>query len=117
MEYSTLSDKFETTYHKPGVTFCVALGQMVHRVVDSGRDDTGCGRWSYITYAAKEGNKLAIVSAYRICKHTNPGDLTPSKQKLLIMYEDKELRTYLVDPQICNTSLKNSKRPGMKRSS
>jgi hypothetical protein len=53
MEYSTASDKFEMTYLKPGGNICGALGQMVHRVVDSCRDDTGCGRWSYITYAEK----------------------------------------------------------------
>jgi hypothetical protein len=53
MEYCTLSDKFETTYHKRGGTTCGALGQMVHRVIASGRDETGCGRWSDITYAAK----------------------------------------------------------------
>jgi hypothetical protein len=99
MEYSTSSDKFETTYHKPGGTIiCGALGQMVHRVVDSGRDATGCGRWSYLTYTAKEGKKVAIVSAYRVCKQTNTGDLTSSKQQLGVMYEDEELRPYLVDP-------------------
>jgi hypothetical protein len=27
MEYSTTSDKFEMTYHKPGGTFCGALGK------------------------------------------------------------------------------------------
>jgi hypothetical protein len=97
MEYSTPLDKFETTYHKPGGTIFGALGQMVHRVVDSGRDDTGCGRWSYLTYAAKEGKKVAKVSAYRVCKQTTPGDLTSSKQQLGIMYEDEELRPYLVD--------------------
>jgi hypothetical protein len=53
LEYSMISDKFETTYHKPGGNVCGALGQMVHRVVDAGRDETGCGRWSYLTYAAK----------------------------------------------------------------
>jgi hypothetical protein len=50
------------------------------------------------TYAAKEGKNVAIVSADRVCKQTNPGDLTSSKQQLGIMYEDEELRTYLVDP-------------------
>jgi hypothetical protein len=98
MEYSMTSDKFETTYHKPGGTVCGALVQMVHIVVNSGRDDTGCGRWLYITYAVKEGKKVAIVSAYRVCKQTNPGDLTSFKQQLGIMYEDEELRPYLVDP-------------------
>jgi hypothetical protein len=64
---------------------------MVHRVVDSGRDDTGCGRWSYLTYAAKEGKKLAIFSAYRLCKQKNTVDLASSRQQLGIMYEDEEL--------------------------
>jgi hypothetical protein len=38
MENCTSSDKFETTYHKRGGTTCGALGQMVHRVIASGRD-------------------------------------------------------------------------------
>jgi hypothetical protein len=71
---------------------------MVHIVVDSGRDDTGCGKWSYITYAATEGKKVAIVSAYRVCKQTKHGDLTSSKKQLGIMYEDEEVRPYLVEP-------------------
>jgi hypothetical protein len=90
MEYITTLDKFETTYHKPGGTVCGALGKMLHIVVDSGLDDTGCGRWSYITYAAKEGNIVAIVSAYKVCKQTNPGDVTSSKQQLGTMYEDED---------------------------
>jgi hypothetical protein len=99
MEYSTMSNKFETTYHKPGGTMYGALEKMVHRVVDSVRDDTGCVRWSFLTYAEKEGKKVAIVSAYRVCKQTNPGDMTSSKQQVEIMYEDEELRPNLVDPQ------------------
>jgi hypothetical protein len=53
LEYYTLSDNFETPYHKIGGTTCGALGQMVHRVISSGRDETGCGRWSKLIYAAK----------------------------------------------------------------
>jgi hypothetical protein len=98
MEYCTSYDKFETTYHKRGGTTCGSLGQVVHRVIASGRDETGCGRWSQITYAAKENNKMTIISAYRVCKQTNPGDLTASKQQHGIMYEDEEMRPYLVDP-------------------
>jgi hypothetical protein len=60
IEYSTTSDKFEMMYHKLVETICGVLGQMVHRVVDSGRDDTGYGRWSYLTYAAKEGKKVVF---------------------------------------------------------
>jgi hypothetical protein len=89
LEYSTTSDKFETTYHKPGGTICGAFEQIVYRVVDSGRDDTGCGRCSYLTYVTKEGKEVVIVSAYRVCKEKNLGDLTSSKQQLGIMYEDE----------------------------
>jgi hypothetical protein len=98
LEYCTSSDKFETTYHKRGGTTCGALGQMVHRVKASGRDETGCGIWLQITYAAKESRKMTIISAYRVCKQTNSGDLTASKQQHGIMYEDEELQPYLVDP-------------------
>jgi hypothetical protein len=41
---------------------------------------------------------MTTISAYRLCKHMNPGDLTASKQQHGIMYEDRELRPYLVDP-------------------
>jgi hypothetical protein len=71
---------------------------MAHRIVDSGQDETGCGRWSYITYAVKEGKKVVIISAYRVRKHTNHGDFTSSKQQLGIMYEEEELWPFLVDP-------------------
>jgi hypothetical protein len=37
---------------------------------------------------------MTIVSAYRLCKQR---DLTASRQQLGIMYEDEELRPYLVD--------------------
>jgi hypothetical protein len=98
MEYCTSSNKFETTYHKRGGTTCGDLVQMVHRVIALVRDGTGCGRWSQIKYAAKESKKMTIISAYGVCKQTNPGDLTASKQKHEIMYEDEEMRPYLVDP-------------------
>jgi glutamate synthase domain-containing protein 2 len=44
MEYCTSSYKFETTYHNRGGMTFGALVQMVHRVIASGRDETGCGR-------------------------------------------------------------------------
>jgi hypothetical protein len=75
MEYSTTSDKFETTYHNPGGTTCGELGQVVHNIVDSGRDDTGHAIWYYLAYAAKEGKEVAILSAYRVCKQKTLGIL------------------------------------------
>jgi hypothetical protein len=39
--------------YKPGGTETVALVNWSHRVVGRGRDPTGCGRWSYVTYGIK----------------------------------------------------------------
>jgi hypothetical protein len=54
VEHSTTKDNFETTPFKPGGTASAALKKIVHRVVKTSRDDTGCGRWSYITFNGKE---------------------------------------------------------------
>jgi hypothetical protein len=54
VEYSTSLSKFETMHNTPGGTLCAALGPWLHRVIGSGKDETGCGRWSYTTYTAKD---------------------------------------------------------------
>jgi hypothetical protein len=66
----------------------------------------GCGMgWNWVwemvlSYTrCKKGKKLSILSAYRVCKQTHPGDLNASKQQLRIIYEDKELHHYLLDPK------------------
>jgi hypothetical protein len=43
VDQSTTKDKFETSPFKLGGTSSAALGEMVHHVVKTGRDDTGCG--------------------------------------------------------------------------
>jgi hypothetical protein len=53
VDYSTIKNKFETSPFKPGGTESAALEKMVNRVVKTSRDDTGCGRWSYITFNRK----------------------------------------------------------------
>jgi hypothetical protein len=39
-----------------------------------------------------------IICVHSIQTNETPGDITESKQKHGIMYEDEELRPYLVDP-------------------
>jgi hypothetical protein len=53
VDHGTTKEKFETSPFKSGGTASAALGEMVHQVVKTGRDDTGCGRWSYITFNGK----------------------------------------------------------------
>jgi hypothetical protein len=81
VDCSTTKDKFETSSFKPGGTASAALGKMVHRVVKTGRDDTGCGRWSYITFNGKENKYITVINAYRVCVQRDTGYTTASKQQ------------------------------------
>jgi hypothetical protein len=56
VEFCTSDVSFGGRY-KPGGTATAELGNWIHRVVVSGRDPTGYGRWSYVTYGGK-GSKL-----------------------------------------------------------
>jgi hypothetical protein len=71
---------------------------MVHREVKTGWDDTGCGRWSYITFIGKENTHITVINAYRVCSQRDPGDKTSSKEQQCIQYADDELRPYVLDP-------------------
>jgi hypothetical protein len=96
-EYGTSSDTFETSNYKPGGTLCFALCIWAHIVCASGRDKTGCGRWTYSTYNAREGKKITDISAYRVDKPTS-GSKTALHQQDNIQYVDEELIPFLVDP-------------------
>jgi hypothetical protein len=98
IEFSTSKAKFEGRY-KPGGTATAALGAWTHRVVDTGSDATGCGRWSYITYGGKGGKRLTYITVYRVCDQTDPGDTTTLKQQYNIQYEDESARIGNIDLQ------------------
>jgi hypothetical protein len=71
---------------------------MVHRVVKTGRDDTGCGCCSYITFNGKENKHITVINTYRVCSQRDPGDTTASRQQQCVKYADEELRPYVLDP-------------------
>jgi hypothetical protein len=64
VDHRSTKDKFETSLFKPGGTASAALGEMVHGVVKTGRDDTGCRRWSYITFNGKENKHITAINVY-----------------------------------------------------
>jgi hypothetical protein len=97
VEYSNTKEKFESRVNPVGI-LAATVGDWSHRVVTTGNDDTCCGLWSYITLALKEDKLLTIVSAYRVCDQTNPGNTRASAQQYKIQYEDKELRPFLLSP-------------------
>jgi hypothetical protein len=98
VDHSTTKYKFKTSPFKPGGTASAALGTLVHRVVKTGRDDTGCRRLSYITFNGKENKHITGLNAYIVCLQREPGDTTASQQKQCIQYADEELRPYVLDP-------------------
>jgi hypothetical protein len=71
---------------------------MVHRVVKTGRDGTGCGRLSYITFNGKENKHITVITTYRVYSQREHGDTTASKQQQCIQYADEELLPYVLDP-------------------
>jgi hypothetical protein len=95
VEYSTSKEKIESRL-KPGGTVAAAVGDCSYRVVNTGHDNTGCGRWSYITFS--EDKFITLVSAYHICDQTNPGNTTASARQYTIQYENEELRLFLLNP-------------------
>jgi hypothetical protein len=98
VDYSTTKDKFEIFPFKPGGTASAALDKIVHRVVKTGRYDTGCGRWSYITFNGKENKHITVINAYTVCSQRDPGNTTASKQQQCIQYADDGMRPYVLDP-------------------
>jgi hypothetical protein len=71
---------------------------MVDRVVKTGRDDTGCGRRSYITFTGKENKHITVINAYRVCSQRDLGDTTAYRQQQCVQYAYEELIPYVLDP-------------------
>jgi hypothetical protein len=78
--YSTSDEQLEDSHYKPGGTVTAALGHWASRVLRSGKDPTGCGRWSYICIGKKD-EKCSIVTVYRVDHNQNAGDATAFQQQ------------------------------------
>jgi hypothetical protein len=90
-EFSTSNETVEDTHFKSGCTATAVLGKSANLVIESGLDNTGCSIWSYVCLG-KRGKKLAIVSVYRVGKHSNPGQATSSAQQFRTQYGDASAR-------------------------
>jgi hypothetical protein len=90
---------FEGRYTS-GSTSTAALGNWDHRIVRSGRDPTGCGQWSYVTYGGKCSNIVTYISNYRVCNQINLGDTTAWRQQYQTQYVDETARAGEIDPHI-----------------
>jgi hypothetical protein len=88
---STSDERVEESHYKTGGTATSALGHWASRVLRSGKDPTGCGRWSYICLG-KNDKKFAIVTVYRVGHNRNAGDATVFQQQYRTQYADETAR-------------------------
>ena len=54
--------------HLFGGTMVLAYGQFCHRVLSSGADERGLGRWAWLHIKGTKNASTRIISAYRPCK-------------------------------------------------
>jgi hypothetical protein len=53
--------------YKPGGTMMMLSGQLASRHLETGRDPSGMGRFSYQIFNGANGTKLMFITAYRVC--------------------------------------------------
>ena len=59
--------KFERIY-KPGGTASLITNEWTGRIIASETDSSGLGRWTTFTLNGKRHRKIAIITAYQVCK-------------------------------------------------
>ena len=64
--------------YQPGGSILCSIGKPCHRIVDSGVDKSGLGRWSWQRFRGKHNVSLRVISAYRPCR--SPGANTVYSQ-------------------------------------
>jgi hypothetical protein len=83
--YSTSDEQVEESHYKPGGTETSSLGHWASRVLGSGKDPTGCGRWSYVCLD-KNDKKFSIVTVYQAGHNRNAGDVTAFQKQYRTQY-------------------------------
>jgi hypothetical protein len=69
------------TIFQPGGTAVLSIDGSSHRVIQSGQDPKGLGRWTWTLYRGKNNIKLRVVSLYRPGKPSAPGPNTAFSQQ------------------------------------
>ena len=75
----------------PGGTCTMAFDQMGMRVIKAGEDESGLGRWSYLTLEGQDGRRLTFITGYRICKGAMKGTTTSCVQQRRVL-NNQEMR-------------------------
>jgi hypothetical protein len=67
--------------YQPGGTLTLIVDRWTSRVIKSGMDPYGLGRWSYVILRGKQNINICVVSAYRVCNEKYTGPKTVYQQQ------------------------------------
>ena len=61
----------------------VAADDVVHRITEQGRDESGLGRWAWLRFQGRQGVKIRVISVYRPCDSDGPETVNQQHQRYL----------------------------------
>jgi hypothetical protein len=67
--------------YQPGGTATIVTDRWTSRVVKTGADPFGLGRWSYIVLKGKSDINICVITAYRVCNNKYTGPKTAYQQQ------------------------------------
>lgn len=83
---------------QPGGTLLHTINRPAHRVLETGIDPSGLGRWSWTRFRGKHDVTTRVICAYRPCKPSSAGPNTAYSQQLRF-YDVQESSEYDVCPR------------------
>jgi hypothetical protein len=90
--YATLPSKrlLSTLAHQFGGVALCSINDWAARVVASGQDDTGLGRWAWTKFQGKDGCSLRVYVAYRCNRLSAYAGLVYNQQKAYFEENDDD---------------------------
>ncbi len=79
-QFSIPEEKFIGNY-QPGGTLTIVTDRWTSKVITTGSDPYGLGRWSYIILKGKADVHICIITAYRVCNDKSTGPKTACQQQ------------------------------------
>ena len=108
-ETSHSSLAYNTTDHasgewQPGGCIQLSIDRAAHRIISSGRDSSGLGRWAWTRYQGRHDVTLRVVTAYRPCVHAQAGERTVHRQheRFLNQTGDARCPRTAMSEDLCN---------------
>lgn len=80
LSYNKQDNELATAF-QPGGTAIISTNTFCHRIIKSGQDPKGLGRWTWTLYRGRQNIKLRVISMYRPCKPNVPGPNTAFSQQ------------------------------------